>query len=245
MRKMNRVRVLAVDSSGMAESADVVVPDKNYCVKGAGSTLQAWEPTLVDITPLPDFYEATVSWVDIPVGSGSHPAKYIVRWEDGDILCMILTNQTSVSIPVRPGSKLRVEISLSGFAQVSQPLTISSPDSSVTVTSISSSKLSAAIVLSVFVTALVLSLAMLAVLGRVYAVTKDKLGPNDTTLLEILSPVNARNKQRTTKTTLTSFESFLENNNLSGKDLGFSDEPKMRTDFELDMSYIERPNYYL
>ena len=49
------------------------------------------------------------------------------RWEDGEILGMILTNSTSILIPLSETSNLRVEVSLLDSSKISTPLHVSAP----------------------------------------------------------------------------------------------------------------------
>jgi len=53
--------------------------------------------------------------------------KTYVRWEDGEILGMILTNSASILIPLSETSNLRVEVSLLDSSKISTPLHVSAP----------------------------------------------------------------------------------------------------------------------
>ena len=110
--------------------------------------------------------------------------KTYVRWEDGEILGMILTNSTSILIPLSETSNLRVEVSLLGSSKISSPLHVSAPvRSEVEVED--GSNLGPAVTLAVFLTALVLLLIMLLILSRL--VKKKNILPQ-TLILAFLQP---------------------------------------------------------
>lgn len=308
---LTSLRVLVVDSYGVVDASQVEVdPTAGRCDDEypgqPGEDEPEWKLRLVSVHQAEDYRLAEVSWPDQPVGGpagqlasstvtgrlesasaslNSSPVKYLVRWEEDDnVHGLILTNRTSVSLPVRANSsQLVVQVSTAGgwSAHASAPLVIQPSSATQPSTAdvvdpqkVSGARLSATIVLSVFTTALVLALVMLSILGKVYAAVSRDTGNStkEISLRQLISPptVNrdisrqqtrraaaAGKTTRTTRTTLVSFESFLQNNNLSRRQLGLGhlevveadpygprgiNQSLDRPELQLDISCIEKPN---
>jgi hypothetical protein len=67
--------------------------------------------------------EAEVGWPAVP---GS--VRYILRWEAGQLLSVLLTNETTAFIPIlNPAASLQVEVALLDSDRISAPLIIAPP----------------------------------------------------------------------------------------------------------------------
>ncbi|XP_023335347.1 uncharacterized protein LOC111706669 [Eurytemora carolleeae] len=149
---------------------------------------------------------------------------------------MILTNSTSILIPLSETSNLRVEVSLLGSSKISTPLHVSAPvRSEVKVED--GSNLGPAVTLAVFLTALVVLLIMLVILSRVYKVVYDnkhtinRSSNNLTISYPTYRSTKSSRSNKSTKETLQSFESFLQINKLSPLDLGL-DSVEIKQNFK-------------
>ena len=162
-----------------------------------------------------------------------YPARYILRWQAGHLVSILLTNLTSASIPLlHPEASLCVEVSVLGSSLVSAPLTISPPGPSYwnqPNAAVATSKTSplegskaavtmptaAKVALTVSVVAMVVLLAVLAilvaVLRRVTARPPRAAAAKDGSFLDH----DAANRTAASTHTLIRFENFLEKNRLS------------------------------
>ena len=265
LAKLTLLRVLSVDRDGDVETAELIVPEReHHCSQPAAEELKpslitpelksSWQPELESIRPAPGYHLAVVEWEERP-GPALYPAKYMVRWEAGEQVGMLLTNTTSVGVPVGPGADLQVEVSLLGTSRVSSPLLIPASGGkdvdggSLTASGVGEGdggSLTASVVLSVFATALVFSLVMLLLLLRLYSsarggaiqnrggATRSKDGGIWSTDGDSPGFSSPPDRSTATRATLVSFESFLRNNRLSVRDLGL--------DLGLEESYSSDPN---
>ena len=170
---------------------------------------------------------AEVSWPPVP-GPASHPARYILRWEAGQLLSVLLTNETSASVPLlNPEVSLRVEVGLLDSDLVSASLTIVAPPwrslntTPTTQTSVeaestpagshapmSSMSTATKVTLSVAVLALVVLLAVLAILVAVLKGVAARGG-------RLVSRDEPSSSSSRTQGGLLKFDKFLEKNRLS------------------------------
>jgi hypothetical protein len=166
------------------------------------------------------------SWPPM-AGLASRPARYILRWEAGQLLSVLLTNDTQAAIPlIYPEASLKVEVGLLGSNLVSAPLIItprvinlhlsvpkgqSSKKTAVKPAAVISTATKVA--LSVGGTALaallVVLAVMVAVLRRVTA-RNSRQGKDDMSFL----------RDDSSHQSLIRFENFLEKNRLSPIRLG-------------------------
>jgi hypothetical protein len=160
-------------------------------------------------------------------GLASRPARYILRWEAGQLLSVLLTNDTRAAIPlINPEASLKVEVGLLGSNLLSAPLVMTPRviNLHLAVTKGKSSKKTAVkpaavistatkVALSVGGTALaallVVLAVMVAVLRRVTA-RNSRQGKDDLSFL----------RHDSSHQSLIRFENFLEKNRLSPIRLG-------------------------
>jgi hypothetical protein len=159
-------------------------------------------------------------------GLASRPARYILRWEAGQLLSVLLTNDTEAAIPlIYPEASLKVEVGLLGSNLVSAPLVITPRVINLHLAVTKGESLKTAVkpaavistatkvALSVGGTALaallVVLAVMVAVLRRVTA-RNSRQGKDDLSFL----------RDDSSHQSLIRFENFLEKNRLSPIRLG-------------------------
>jgi hypothetical protein len=182
----------------------------------------------------PGIPEAEVEWPSIKAGptAASHPARYILSWEAGQLRSVLLTNETRAAIPLITSPSrlhnLRAEVSLMGSNLVSAPLiivpprgdnfrptaTMSTTAATTTVRTVIRMSTATKVTLSVAVTALVVLTAVLAVMVAVLrqVTARKRRGGGEVRA----GRTNSNNGNMNNSTnTLLSFENFLEKNRLS------------------------------